>query len=54
MPISLEHAELAARLPEIHSDPFDRMLIAQALNDRLVLVTRARTIRRYRVEILPA
>ena len=54
LPISLEHAEKAGRLPPLHNDPFDRMLIAQALCDRLILVTRDRQIADYEVEILPA
>ena len=31
MPVSSEHAAGVARLPMIHTDPFDRLLIAQAL-----------------------
>ena len=30
LPLSLAHAIAAARLPMIHRDPFDRMLVAQA------------------------
>lgn len=37
--ISVGHAELAGRLPGLHKDPFDRMLIAQALIERLTLVS---------------
>ena len=37
--ISLRHSQLAGALPGPHRDPFDRMLIAQALVDRLVLVS---------------
>ena len=40
LPIVFAHAELAGRLPNHHHDPFDRMLIAQAVLERLVLVTR--------------
>ncbi|MGE5153761.1 MAG: type II toxin-antitoxin system VapC family toxin [Bdellovibrio bacteriovorus] len=39
LPISLDHAERAANLPPIHRDPFDRMLIAQALAESLTLVS---------------
>ena len=38
--VSFEHAETAGRLPLHHSDPFDRMLIAQAIADDLELVSR--------------
>ncbi|MFI7068447.1 type II toxin-antitoxin system VapC family toxin [Kribbella sp. NPDC050124] len=54
LPISLTHAELAGGLPRIHRDPFDRMLIAQALAERLTLVTRDGLIRQYDVPILKA
>ena len=37
----------AERLPAIHRDPFDRMLIAQAIELGLTLVTSDETIRRY-------
>jgi len=39
LPISLRHAEVAGRLPIDHKDPFDRLLIAQALIEDLVLVS---------------
>lgn len=40
---------LAERLPEIHADPFDRILIAQALFHDLTLVTADKTIHHYPV-----
>ena len=39
LPISLEHAERAGQLAIQHRDPFDRMLIAQALAEDLMLVS---------------
>jgi PIN domain nuclease of toxin-antitoxin system len=42
----------AASLPPIHADPFDRMLIAQALHHDLTLVTIDLVIRDYPVETL--
>lgn len=39
LPISLRHGQAAGALPGPHRDPFDRMLIAQALLDMLILVT---------------
>jgi PIN domain nuclease of toxin-antitoxin system len=39
LPISLEHAQRAGSLPGAHRDPFDRMLIAQAQNEDLLLVS---------------
>lgn len=40
LPITLDHATLLGALPLHHRDPFDRMLIAQALHESLVLVSR--------------
>lgn len=54
LPINYDHAELAGRLPDIHKDPFDRMLIAQAIIERLTLVTRDKSIAQYDVDILTA
>jgi PIN domain nuclease of toxin-antitoxin system len=42
LPISLRHATLAGSLEGAHRDPFDRMLIAQALADDLTLVSNER------------
>lgn len=38
--ITAEHAAGIERLPALHSDPFDRILVAQALTEPLRLVTR--------------
>ena len=50
--ITAEHAMVAGRLPLIHRDPFDRMLIAQARVEHLTLVTRDTEIPKYDVETL--
>ena len=39
LPVSLAHAEAAAKLDMTHRDPFDRLLIAQARVEGLVLVS---------------
>jgi len=36
----VRHTERLAELPPIHRDPFDRLLVAQALVEGLTLVTR--------------
>ncbi len=54
LPINYDHAELAGKLPDIHRDPFDRMLIAQAIIEKLTLVTRDKLIARYDVNTLIA
>lgn len=52
LPIGFGHAECAGRLPPHHSDPFDRMLIAQAIEDDLKLVTRDQAFAAYDVVLL--
>ncbi len=42
LPIALAHAEIAGALPGAHRDPFDRMLIAQAISEDLTLVSNER------------
>jgi PIN domain nuclease of toxin-antitoxin system len=37
--ITISHAMVAGALPRHHDDPFDRMLVAQAMNERLTVVT---------------
>ncbi|CAM3961013.1 type II toxin-antitoxin system VapC family toxin [Nocardia ninae] len=54
LPISAEHATLAGRLPLIHRDPFDRMLVAQAQCEGLTLVTHDTWCQKYEVAILAA
>lgn len=39
LPISVQHAAAVSRLPDIHQDPFDRMLIAQAMYEPLTFLT---------------
>ncbi|MFI9506449.1 type II toxin-antitoxin system VapC family toxin [Nocardia sp. NPDC052566] len=51
--ITADHAIAAARLPLIHRDPFDRILIAQANQQELRLVTHDAMIQRYQVPLLP-
>jgi PIN domain nuclease of toxin-antitoxin system len=50
--ISTRHAQLAGRLPLLHRDPFDRMLIAQAQTEDLVLITDDWNIEQYDVPTL--
>ena len=39
LPVTGEHAAAVALLPPIHNDPFDRMLVAQAKTEPLLLLT---------------
>jgi PIN domain nuclease of toxin-antitoxin system len=52
LPITFAHAEVAARLPPHHADPFDRLLLAQAQLERLALVSHDRRLAAYGAAIL--
>lgn len=47
LPITGEHAAMVARLPPIHKDPFDRILVAQASVEPMILLTNDDTLRDY-------
>lgn len=47
LPITAAHAARAATLPAIHADPFDRLLVAQAMEDDLRLATVDDQVRQY-------
>lgn len=47
LPITWEHAEAVRQLPDHHRDPFDRMLIAQAISEPLRLMTADKALVRY-------
>jgi PIN domain nuclease of toxin-antitoxin system len=50
--IRSSHVLTLGELPLLHEDPFDRMLIAQAIRDRLTLVSRDEAIHRYDVDVV--
>ena len=52
LPVLPEHTLRISNLPPLHKDPFDRLLIAQAMAEDLVLVTADKTIARYPGKIL--
>ena len=54
LPVTWEHALEVGRLPDLHRDPFDRLLLAQARVERLVLATQDASMVRYPVETLSA
>ena len=54
LPITVAHATAAGALPQLHADPFDRMLVAQARAEDLTLVTRDPQLSRYGVPVLHA
>jgi PIN domain nuclease of toxin-antitoxin system len=54
LPVSHAHALAVAELPAHHSDPFDRLLVAQARLEGMILLTADRALGRYDVEIMLA
>lgn len=52
LPIALAHVDRIATLPLYHRDPFDRMLIAQALQEGLTVVTHDRAFGAYTIPVL--
>ena len=52
--ITSEHAHKISSLPNYHRDPFDRMLISQAMVERFTLITRDKNIMKYKVSIIKA
>ncbi len=51
---SVDHAIAAGALPRHHADPFDRMLVAQALAEELTIVTADDDFAGYGVPVVPA
>ena len=45
--VTFEHAARVAALPAYHRDPFDRLLVAQAVHETMRLLTTDRTLARY-------
>lgn len=50
LPITLNHALAVGALPRHHSDPFDRILIAQARSERMILLTADSLFAKYPVQ----
>lgn len=52
LPISWEHSRKVQELPHHHRDPFDRMLIAQAITEPLILLTHDEILQHYIPELV--
>ncbi len=52
LPIELSHALHVYGLPQIHSDPFDRLLVAQSQLEQLPILTADDDIVRYEIEVI--
>jgi PIN domain nuclease of toxin-antitoxin system len=54
LPITIEHCQTLYQLPLHHQDPFDRIMLAQAISEKLILVSRDAKLSLYQVSILEA
>ena len=52
LPATIRHGDLLRDLPLHHPDPFDRLLIAQALDEGLTILTSDRSFEPYRVPVV--
>ena len=52
LPIRLSHVAGVANLPQHHRDPFDRLLVATALAEKLTIVSADRACKRYGVPVI--
>jgi PIN domain nuclease of toxin-antitoxin system len=52
LPLALSHILGLASLPDHHKDPFDRMLIAQAISEGLILISHDPRVAQYPVQVI--
>ncbi|HEY3276312.1 MAG TPA: type II toxin-antitoxin system VapC family toxin [Syntrophorhabdaceae bacterium] len=50
LPIQMSHVLHVGRLPPIHRDPFDRIIIAQSIIEKMPIITKDPDIRKYKVK----
>lgn len=54
LPISIEHPECLSTLPDYHKDPFDRLLISQAVVEKAKIITNDKMIIKYPIPTVEA
>jgi len=52
LPVQMSHALHVGRLPSIHRDPFDRVIVAQSMLEKMPVVTRDPNIGKYKVKVV--
>ena len=50
LPLEPKHLDYIKELPDIHRDPFDRLIISQAVTEEMTLITKDNTIPQYDVK----
>jgi len=52
LPITLSHVLALQNLPDYHKDPFDRLLISQAIVEKMILVSNDEMIKKYPIQVV--
>jgi len=52
LPVTAEHALTVVTIPTLHKDPFDRLLVAQARAEGMVLVTADSAVAQYQESVI--
>lgn len=52
LPITLQHARMAGSFSQTHADPFDRMLVAQAMSENLTLISKDSKLTKFNINLL--
>jgi PIN domain nuclease of toxin-antitoxin system len=52
--VTAAHAFAVGQLPQLHRDPFDRILVAQCVVENLTLVSADANVKRYRIPVVDA
>lgn len=52
LPVTVRHADFVSSLPAHHEDPFDRLLISQAMVEGMALASADEVLRRYDIELV--
>lgn len=52
IPLRVQHVLLASSLPDVHHDPFDRMLVCQAMAENAMIITADPQIQQYPVRTI--
>lgn len=52
LPITLPHILALSKLPQLHNDPFDRIMISQSLSEKLTLISKDSQFEKYKILLL--
>jgi PIN domain nuclease of toxin-antitoxin system len=52
LPAKEEHVWELGKLPQLHRDPFDRLLIAQSRYEKMVLISADHMVAKYKIDVL--